>query len=196
MEYGTRYRIEVLCMAYNIQPLRTQKEIDDFLACLDKTNNPDRNKFLLLFGINTGLRVSDIVVLKVGQINNTVKPIIKEQKTGKKKRLYLSSIQDLIHNYCDQKQDSDWLFPSRQGGHISVNDVYKMFRKVRQQLGRDDIGTHTMRKTYGYWFYKSTHDLATLQLLFNHSSENITKRYIGVTEDDMENSLKGFKIGY
>lgn len=184
-------------MSYNIQPLRTQQEINDVLRCMDNTEFPERNRFLILFGMNVGLRMSDIVKLKVGQIRNVPKPVIIEQKTGKKRRLYLSSIQDLINDYCSGKDDNDWLFPSRKGNdHIKVNGVYQIFRKVRQQLGRDDIGTHTMRKTYGYWFYKSTHDLATLQLLFNHSSENITKRYIGVTEDDMENSLKGFKIGY
>ncbi len=184
-------------MSYNIQPLRTQEEINQVLKCMENTEFPERNKFLLLFGINVGLRMSDIVKLKVGDIRDKPKPIIIEQKTGKKRRLYLGNIQDLINDYCYNKQDDDWLFPSRKGhNHIQVNGVYNIFQKVRQQLGRDDIGTHTMRKTYGYWFYKSTHDLATLQLLFNHSSENITKRYIGVTEDDMENSLKGFKIGY
>ncbi|BDP82253.1 hypothetical protein EfmAA290_29290 (plasmid) [Enterococcus faecium] len=50
------------------------------------------------------------------------------------------------------------------------------------RLGRDDIGTHTLRKTFGYHYYKKTRDIATLMFIFNHSSQAITKRYIGITE--------------
>ncbi len=91
--------------------------------------------------------------------------------------------------------DDDYLFPSRQGGHITVNTVYKLYIKIGRELGRDDIGCHTLRKTYGRFYYLKTHDIATLMYLFNHSSEKITKRYIGITDDDAKSSLKGFRIG-
>lgn len=181
---------------YNVEPLRTQNEIDDFLFCLRRTKFSKRDTFMFLFGINTGLRMSDIVNLKVGQIGHEQRPIITEQKTGKKKKLFLDGIQDIIQDYVSDKKDDDWLFPSQKGGHLTVSAVYKQYRKVGQQLGRKDIGTHTVRKTYGYWFYKKTHDIATLMVLFNHSSETITKRYIGITDDEIGSSLKGFKIGY
>ena len=67
--------------------------------------------------------------------------------------------------------------------------------KIGRELGRDDIGCHTLRKTYGKFYYLKTHDIATLMYLFNHSSEKITKRYIGITDDDAKSSLKGFRIG-
>ncbi len=137
--------------------------------------------------------MSDIVKLKVGDINKH-EPIITEKKTGKKKRLFLDGIQDIVQEYIKDMNDN-YLFPSRQSGHITVNTVYKLYIKIGRELGRDDIGCHTLRKTYGRSYYLKTHDIATLMYLFNHSSEKITKRYIGITDDDAKSSLKGFRIG-
>lgn len=179
---------------YNVQPFRSETEIDDFLFFLRRTKNHKRDVFLFQFGLNTGLRMSDIVGLKVGDINKS-EPIITEKKTGKKKRLFLDGIQDVIQNYIKGMDDDDYLFPSRKGGHLSVNAVYKLYTKIGRNLGRDDIGCHTLRKTYGRFYYLKTHDIATLMYLFNHSSEKITKRYIGITDDEAKSSLKGFRIG-
>ena len=58
--------------------------------------------------------------------------------------------QDLIHGYTAALDPEAYLFPSTKGGHLEVNTVYQMFQKVANLLGRDDIGTHTLRKTFGY----------------------------------------------
>jgi integrase len=58
----------------------------------------------------------------------------------------------------------------------------------------DHIGTHTMRKTFGYWHYKQFKDVAQLQMIFNHSHPQITLRYIGITEEEIEQNMKEFKI--
>lgn len=182
-------------ITYNVQPFRSQEEIDDFLFLLRRTKNSKRDVFLFLFGLNTGLRMSDIVRLKVGDINKSG-PVIIEKKTGKRKRLFLDGIQDIIKEYISGMSDDEYLFPSRQGGHIEVNTVYKLYTKIAKNLGRDDIGCHTLRKTYGRFYYLKTHDIATLMYLFNHSSEKITKRYIGITDDEARSSLSDFRIGY
>ena len=61
--------------------------------------------------------------------------------------------------------------------------------------GKPKIQKETLRKTYGRFYCLKTHDISTLMYLFNHSSEKITKRYIGITDDDAKSSLKGFRIG-
>ena len=68
-------------------------------------------------------------------------------------------------------------------------------QKLGMEMGRDDFGTHTMRKTFGYHYYRQTHDIATLMAIFNHSSQQITKRYIGITEDEINESLDKFRLG-
>ena len=183
-------------MGYNVQPLRSQQEINDFLFCLRRNKNAERDVFLFLIGINSGLRMSDIVKLKKKGVITSKKPRIVEQKTGKTRILYLSSLQDLIHGYTAALDPEAYLFPSTKGGHLEVNTVYQMFQKVAKLLGRDDIGTHTLRKTFGYHYYKKTKDVATLMEIFGHSSEKITKRYIGINEDEISETLLNFRLGF
>ena len=181
-------------MSYNVQPLRTQQEINDFLFCLRRNKNAERDVFLFLIGINSGLRMSDIVKLKKKDVISSKNPRIVEQKTGKTRILYLSSLQELIQDYTKDLKPEDYLFPSTKGGHLEVNTVYQMFQKVAALLDRDDIGTHTLRKTFGYHYYKKTKDVATLMEIFGHSSEKITKRYIGINEDEISETLLNFRI--
>ena len=183
-------------MPYNVQPLRSQQEINDFLFCLRRNKNAERDVFLFLIGINSGLRMSDIVKLKKQDILSAKNPRIVEQKTGKTRILYLSSLQDLIQAYTTDLAADAYLFPSTKGGHLAVNTVYQMFQKVSALLGRDDIGTHTLRKTFGYHYYKKTKDVATLMEIFGHSSESITKRYIGIKEDEISETLLTFRLGF
>ena len=119
--------------------------------------------------------MSDIVKLKKKDVISSKNPRIVEQKTGKTRILYLSSLQELIQDYTKDLKPEDYLFPSTKGGHLEVNTVYQMFQKVAALLDRDDIGTHTLRKTFGYHYYKKTKDVATLMEIFGHSSEKITK---------------------
>ncbi len=183
-------------MSYNVQPLRTRQEINDFLFCLRRNKNADRDVFLFLIGINSGLRMSDIVKLTKQDLISSKNPRIVEKKTGKTRILYLSSLQDLIQEYTKDLAADDYLFPSTKGGHVEVNTVYQMFQKVAKLLGRDDIGTHTLRKTFGYHYYKKTKDVATLMEIFGHSSEKITKRYIGINEDEISETLLNFRLGF
>ena len=93
-----------------------------------------------------------------------------------------------------RKQD-DFLFPSRKHGyHVSTTQVYRFLVKAGKTCGRNDIGTHTMRKTFGYWYYKQGGSIENLMHIFNHSSEAITKRYIGIDQEDIEKSLQDFHI--
>lgn len=59
----------------------------------------------------------------------------------------------------------------------------------------DGIGTHTMRKTFGYWHYKQFKDVAELQMILNHSHPRITLDYIGITEEQIEQNMKNFSLG-
>lgn len=183
-------------MTYNVQPLRTETEINDFLLCLRRNKNAPRDVFLFLLGINTGLRMSDLVSLKKKDVNYDKNPRIIEKKTGKTRILYLGSLQDIIRNYTKDLPDDAYLFPSTKGGHLEVNTVYQMFQKAAILLGRRDIGTQTLRKTFGYPYYKRTKDIATLMEIFGHSSEKITKRFIGINEDEISDSLKEFRLGF
>ncbi|MCY7683256.1 site-specific integrase [Bacillus velezensis] len=179
----------------NVQPLRTIDEINDMKWALRRFGT-ERDRFLFVFGINTGLRVSDIVPLKVGDVRGKQHVITREKKTGKVKRFYLNkALQDEINEYTYGMDDTEYLFPSRKGSaHISTTQAYRVLTKAAVMLGRDDVGTHTMRKTFGYHHYKRNKDVATLQTLFNHSAPSITLKYIGITDDEVQATLEDFSL--
>ena len=92
-------------------------------------------------------------------------------------------------------QEEDYLFPSRKGnGPISTTQAYRALQKAAAALGREDIGTHTMWKTFEYHHYKRNKDVATLQMLFNHSAPSLTLKYIGITDDEIDKSLENFSL--
>lgn len=110
--------------------------------------------------------------------------------------LYLNSLQDLIQNYTKNLEPENYLFSSTKGEHVEVNTVYPMFQKVAKLLGRNDIGSHTLRKTLGYHYYKKTKDVAIMMEIFSHSGEKIRKRYIDINEDEIRETLLNFRLGF
>lgn len=181
----------------NVQPLRTNDDIEDMKVILRHMKMGARNQLLFLVGINTGLRCSDIVALKVETVKQD-NPLIREQKTGKWRQISLVALRPYITNYLEQTglTDNDWLFPSRVGnGHLTRNGVYRFLNVAAEQLGRHDIGTHTMRKTYGYWFYKKYGDVRSLMVDFGHASQEITLHYIGITQDEVLQKKQQLLIG-
>lgn len=186
----------------NVQPLRTQDEIKDMINALRRGNKAPRKRkdlaerdvLLFLTGINTGLRAGDLVRLKVGDVR-TDTCYLQEQKTGKKREIQLASIRPDLDPFLEGKADEAYLFASQKGTHLSTTQVYRILEAAADWLGRTDIGTHTMRKTFGYHLYKQTKDVALLQEIFNHASPTITKRYIGIRREEINRSLEQFRLG-
>lgn len=119
-----------------------------------------------------------------------------EQKTGKIRRIKINGIQDELNDYIQGMNDSDYLFKSQKGDNLPISRVqaYRILNKAAKAIGLEDIGTHTMRKTFGYHFYQKTKDVALLQELFQHSAPSVTLRYIGINQDIMDTAMDDFKL--
>jgi integrase len=81
------------------------------------------------------------------------------------------------------------LFPSRKGGTpITRTQAYRILNGAARAVGiTDEIGTHTLRKTFGYHAFKQGKDITLIQKLLNHSAPSVTLAYIGITQDDKDN---------
>ena len=93
--------------------------------------------------------------------------------------------------------DYDYLFKGRNGENKPISRVmaYMIINQACKKTHiTDNVGTHTLRKTFGYHHYQTFHDVAILQYLLNHSSPSITLRYIGITQDNVEDTLKQFEL--
>lgn len=177
-----------------VQPIRDPekiKEMKDYLK-----SKSERNYILFLLGISTGLRISDILQLRKEDLLNT-HVNIKEMKTRKQKRIRIPPyIRKELIEYARRLNDRDYVIKSRQGVNrpIDRSVAYRILREAAEQVNLQEIGTHTLRKTFGYHFYQQTKDVAMLQEMFNHSSPNITLRYIGINQDSMDKAMLKFKI--
>lgn len=179
----------------DVQPLRSKQQIEDMKWSLRKWCG-ERDYILFLIGINTGLRIGDLLKLKVSDVKQKKKIVIQEGKTKKTRAVNLTNIYDEIQEYIKGKKNDEWLFPSRKGDKpITPTQAYRQLNKAAEMVDIvEGIGTHTMRKTFGYWFYKKTKDIATLQAILNHSHPAITKRYIGITQEEIEKELEDFVL--
>ena len=182
----------------DVQPIRSKEQIKNMKWALNYYCSK-RDYILFLIGINTGLRVSDLLKLKTDQIIKLKRKKRKEfkvleGKTRKERMVNITSIFNDVYTYTTEL-DSEWLFPSRKGNKpISKIQAYRQLQKAGEWAEIESIGTHTMRKTFGYWFYKQTQDVAMLQEILNHSTPQITLKYIGINKEEKDNVLDKFAL--
>lgn len=165
-----------------VEPIRQLEDIEKMKSALTYYGN-SRNRFLFVLGINCGLRISDILNLKKSDIKN-YKLRFRESKTKKLNTLPLTHIQKDIDDYIRNLQDDDYLFRTQRANKpISRVQAYRILNQSAKNIGLDNIGTHSLRKTFGYHYYQRTKDISLLMELFNHSSQAVTLRYIGIHQD-------------
>lgn len=177
-----------------VEPIRDKDKISDMKRVLKEQS--ERNYMLFVFGINIGMRISDILRLKVCDVMGNYIDV-RERKTHKANRFIIpTGLKRELLVYTFDMDVEDYLFQSRIGYNkpITRQQAYNIIRQAGIRVGLKNLGTHTLRKTFGYHHYKQHKDVALLQDIFNHSSPSITLRYIGINLDCKEQSLKGFKL--
>lgn len=170
------------------EPIRSKKVIRNILMYLK--NNNDRDYMLFLLGIHTGLRISDLLRLRVRDVKDKSHITLTEKKTRKKRMILINKeLKIELKEYCKGKQHYEYLFTSREGGNNPITRVraYQILIQVGDVFGIH-ISCHTLRKTFGYTHYKQNKDVVYLMEIFNHSTARITLRYIGVMQDEIDKS--------
>lgn len=137
-----------------VQPIRDKNKIDEMKIELKKQGT--RDYLLFITGINTGLRISDIRTLKVSDVLNEDRKsnthvTITEKKTGKLKKFKINdSLSREFMDYTKNMKMNDYLFYSRKGINKPITRVqaYRILNTVARKIGLEEIGTHTLRKTF------------------------------------------------
>ena len=88
-----------------------------------------------------------------------------------------------MNTYHDRQSDCLFYCPSDHSQALGTHQYYKVLQRVASVHELDYIGTHTMRKTFGYKYYRQFRDIPTLMKILNHSSQAVTIRYIGLEEE-------------
>lgn len=188
-------------MGRKMEPIRSIDQVHDIEVTLSRMDTERGRRMFLLWetGIELGLRIGDLVTLRVGDLRGQKTYTFTPQKTKHTKKnpqpvtITLSpKLKKVIEARTVGMMDQAWLFISRKktpGGnpkHISrqtaLNDIKEIGRICKVGI---PIGCHTMRKTFGYQYYKKQRDVAKLQKWFDHSTPEITLIYIGIAEDEL-----------
>lgn len=181
------------------QPIRKNEQIESlkkyFLA-----KGEVRNYVLVTMGINTALRISDLLELCWGNVWNYSQNcfrkhlVIEEKKTKKQQIIYLNraciDALQLLQSHCNGYTGAEWfLFQSRVGynQHIGRNRAYYLIKRAWKELGYEgNISCHSLRKTFGYHAWQNGVSPAIIMTVYNHSSMEVTKRYLSIEQDDKD----------
>ena len=183
------------------EPIRDRQKLQNFKNYYLNEKPNLRNYTIIIMGLNTALRISDILNLTHDEIYSGSKVqdhiTIKERKTGKENQVLLNHEvrvaliryrQELIQTEMYQN-GNPYLFPSpkKPDCPLSRYQAYRMVLTAADAVGiKGHISCHSLRKTFGYHAWKQGHDPVVIMVIFNHSSLSITKRYLCIEQDDKD----------
>lgn len=176
-----------------VEPIRNIEDIKKIKEILSKNQ---RNYLLFMMGINCGLRISDILNLDIKDVKEKNYIQLKEKKTGKYKKIPINeNLKTIIKNFTKNKNINEPLFLSSFNNRMDRFRAYSIIKESCKKIGlEENIGTHSMRKTFGYHHYKKFKDIVLLQKILNHSNPATTLRYIGIEQDNIEKSYLNFNL--
>lgn len=181
-----------------VEPIRDRKKIAQIKNVL---RGQQRYRDLLLFtiGINTALRISDLLQLQLSQFLDETGKIkskfwIKEQKRGKRHEIAINqSMKEALLEYLDtypyraKTTDNFLFFNPRTLNPLKRGQAWKFITAICKEVGLSgNYGTHSLRKTWGYHARMQGVDLALIMYKLNHNSIAYTKRYLGITDDELQ----------
>ena len=176
-----------------VEPIRSLKDIQFIRRMLQEK---PRDLALFTLGINTNLRASDLLKLRVYQVQDIKggeSIEINEKKTGKPRRLTLNrACVQAIRNLLERESyhPGEHLFKSQKSGEAlkvsSVHNLVKAWCKAAKLKG--NYGSHTLRKTWGY-HQRVTYrvDIPTLMVCFNHATQKQTLDYLCIQPEEITN---------
>lgn len=180
------------------QPIRNLDELERFKNYYLEIHPNPRNHALICTGINTALRISDILSLKWKDVYDFEKETYKahisltEQKTGKDACIAmnenLKNALRLYKNSLPQSQPEHYIFCGwNPYASICRSQAFRIIKEAANQLSLSEhISCHSLRKTFGYHAWTSGVSPTMLTVIYNHSSFSITKRYLGIEQDDKD----------
>ena len=151
-------------------------------------------------GINTALRISDLLSLTCKDVADIDTLVLTEQKTKKVRQIGLNSKSlSIIERRLAANPSDTWLFESRGNRAAKMvkamdrSTVGRKFKEVGDIIGMD-LGTHSMRKTRGYAMWKDSVPIEVICKVLNHSSPVITLRYIGIEKEDIQKTYDDYVL--
>lgn len=185
------------------QPIRDKKQLKA-LSDYYLKKGQIRNYALIVMGVYTALRISDLLRLKWSDVYDEERQrfrthiTITEKKTGKNKTIALNKQALSALRLCFPHRRSEFIFASnrKDGRAISRIQAWRIIHTAVVAVGVDGkISCHSLRKTWGYHAWSSG-DVSPVVIMeiYNHSSYAVTKRYLGVAQDDIDKAYQNLEL--
>lgn len=174
-----------------VEPIRDFNIIQDIADVLREQR--ERDYVLFMAGLYLGRRISDILPLRVRDVKDKKQIYFREKKKNKEITLDINDdLRKIFKDYCKGKRDYEYLFRRSKGKNepITRQQYWYILNQAAKKIGYEEkIGCHSMRKSLGRWLYDNGVDVYKIMLILNHESIDYTKRYIGVTRDEINDVL-------
>lgn len=181
------------------EPIRDKNEIRRLLTYFKQTKKSERNYALICMGLNTALRIGDILNLQWEDVFDEKSRKIRkhielsEDKTNKHRKIIIN---DTLRNALTElyrkvdPRPEDYLFSTSQHPEKPISRVqaYRIITDAAASCMKnpDHVSCHSLRKTFGYHAWKQGVPLALIMEIYNHSSFDITKKYLGINQDEQD----------
>jgi len=189
-----------------VEPIRSENQIKQIKGNLYRQKNP-RDYLLFVFGINSGLRIGDILSLKLADVKDHKGNLrdyltIKEQKTRKTRKVFFNKQIKEALNYYIKKTGifnlDQYLFTnekSKENKPITRIRAYQLINKWCRDVGINfKVGGHTLRKSFGYHMRMQGISIERISNLLNHRNIKVTFRYIGINDDENKEVINSFGL--
>lgn len=180
---------------FKIPVVLTDEEVRKFLSVFNtRYISPHKNLLICRVSLESGLRISEVISLKVEDVDwNTGKVHIKEGK-GKRDRIvfFNSTLLEEVKKLKDRLKigSTGLLFPNNKGKMLDKNNVNRMLKTYGKKSGVEKHFTfHTFRHTYGTKLYKETGDIRIVQKVLGHSDISTTQIYTHIYDKDVYNVM-------
>ena len=185
------------------EPIRSKEQLKE-LADYFLSRGQLRNYTLVLMGTYTVLRISDLLRLKWSDVYDEERQAFRthitiiEKKTRKQRTIALNPQVIGALKQCYLHRRGDYIFANnrKEPKAISRIQAWRIIHAAVVELGiMGKIACHSLRKTWGYHAVKSSEvSLAVIVDIYNHSSYEITKRYLGITQDERDEAYLGMEL--
>lgn len=166
---------------HKLPEVLSQKEVNAIIKSVENT----KHKIILLLTYSAGLRVSEVICLKIQDIDSERMLIHVKQAKGKKDRYTILSKNtlEMLRHYALQYRLKDWIFPGeREGEHLSERSVQKIFENACKRAGiMKNVSVHSLRHSFATHLLEAGTDLRFIQELLGHSSSKTTEIYTHVS---------------
>lgn len=177
------------------------KEYRKMLEACSYDRNPERNRLMIEMLFNTGLRLTELIALNVGDVKDN-KVVVRHGKGNKRRTVFINDVlQDKIDKYVEKEKkktvindnfDKHPLFKSERGMRISASSIQSIVKAAGEYAGRPDIHPHMLRSSYATYLIENDTPIHVVRDLLGHESLDTTLKYVKVMEQHKIDSTKLF----